>query len=142
MQALFGGTIAIVLLGIYLHLIRLGWRVVDCLTTVGCTKYGAGFFNDGMAQALSIVGGLVSALVSAELAPGSVAIAAVGIVLAAINQLAASSAPRNVSILVTSFHPGETRRNLEFSFTRETERELLTRPRTHVQRNDSIRARN
>ena len=68
MQALFGGAIAVVLLGIYLHLIKLGWQVVGCLTTPGCTKYGTGFFNDGMAQALSIVGGLVSALVIAELA--------------------------------------------------------------------------
>jgi hypothetical protein len=68
MQAIFGGVIAVVLLGIYLHLIRLGVLVVNCLTTAGCTKYSPNFFNEGMAQALSIVGGLVSALVIAELA--------------------------------------------------------------------------
>ena len=68
MQATFGGAIAVILLGIYLHLIRVAYLVVDCTTTPGCTAYPAGYFNDGMAQALSIVGGLVSALVIAELA--------------------------------------------------------------------------
>jgi hypothetical protein len=68
MQAVFGGAIAVVLLGIYLHLIKAAYQVVDCVTTSGCTKYAVTYFNDGMAQALSIVGGLVSALVIAELA--------------------------------------------------------------------------
>lgn len=68
MQVVFGGAIAVVLLGIYLHLIRVAYQVVDCVTTVGCTMYAATFFNDGMAQALAIIGGLVSALVIAELA--------------------------------------------------------------------------
>jgi hypothetical protein len=67
-QATFGGAIAVILLGIYLHLIRVAYLVVHCATTPGCTSYPPGFFNDGMAQALSIVGGLVSALVIAELA--------------------------------------------------------------------------
>jgi hypothetical protein len=65
---MFGGAIAVILLGIYLHLIRVAYQVVACVTTTGCTKYVATFFNDGMAQALSVVGGLVSALVIAELA--------------------------------------------------------------------------
>lgn len=68
MQVVFGGVIAVILLGIYLHLIRVAYLVVDCVTTSGCTKYDVTYFNDGMAQALSIVGGLVSALVIAELA--------------------------------------------------------------------------
>jgi hypothetical protein len=67
-QAIFGGAIAVILLGIYLHLIRLAYLVVDCATSPGCTAYPPGYFNDGMAQALAIVGGLVSALVIAELA--------------------------------------------------------------------------
>ena len=74
MQAVFGGAIAVILLGIYLHLIRVAYQVVDCLSTAGCTKYTTTSFNDGMAQALALVGGLVSALVIAELAatkPGS-----------------------------------------------------------------------
>lgn len=68
MKTVFGGAIAVVLLGIYLHLILVAHKVVACITTVGCTKYVVAYFNDGMAQALSIVGGLVSALVIAELA--------------------------------------------------------------------------
>lgn len=68
MKAVFGGVIATVLLGIYLHLISLGYRIVECVNTPGCTGYGLADFNSGMAQALSIIGGLVSALVIAELA--------------------------------------------------------------------------
>ena len=68
MKAVFGGVIATILLGIYLHLIRVAYLVVDCISTTGCTKYTAAYFNDGMAQTLSVVGGLVSALVIAELA--------------------------------------------------------------------------
>lgn len=68
MKLLFGGLISVILLGIYVHLVRLGMKVVDCVSTAGCTRYGADFYNDGMAQALSVIGGLVSALVIAELA--------------------------------------------------------------------------
>lgn len=78
MQATFGGAIAAILLGIYLHLIRVGYLVVKCATTPGCTSHPATYFNDGMGQALSIVGGLVSALVIAELAatrPGDAPVA-------------------------------------------------------------------
>jgi hypothetical protein len=78
MQAAFGGLIAVILLGIYVHLIRVAYLVVDCVTTAGCTKYPATYFNEGMAQTLSTVGGLVSALVIAELAvtkPGEAPIA-------------------------------------------------------------------
>ena len=68
MQAIFGGAIAVILLGIYLQLVRVAYSVVACATTAGCTTYPPGYFNDSMAQALAIVGGLVSALVIAELA--------------------------------------------------------------------------
>ena len=68
MQAIFGGVIATILLGIYLHLIRTAYLVVNCVTTQGCTTYQTSYFNDGMAQTLAGVGGLVSALVIAELA--------------------------------------------------------------------------
>lgn len=68
MQAIFGGAIAVVLLGIYLRLIYVATLVVDCVTTPGCSQYPVAYFNPAMAQALSIVGGLVSALVIAELA--------------------------------------------------------------------------
>lgn len=68
MKAAFGGTIAIVLLGIYVHLIQTCYFIVDCVARVGCTSSKAADFNDVMAQSLTIIGGLVSALVIAELA--------------------------------------------------------------------------
>ncbi len=68
MQAAFGGVIAVILLALYVHLISVAVRVVNCLNTAGCTEYSSSYFNEGMAQALSIIGGLVSALVIAELA--------------------------------------------------------------------------
>lgn len=68
MQQLFGGLISVVLLGIYVHLVRVAIKVVYCMSTTGCTDYPGTYFNEGMAQALSVIGGLVSALVIAELA--------------------------------------------------------------------------
>lgn len=68
MQLLFGGLIAVLLLGVYVHLVRIAVKVVYCLSTPGCVLYPATYFNEGMAQALALIGGLVSALVIAELA--------------------------------------------------------------------------
>ncbi|MCX7032179.1 MAG: hypothetical protein NTU62_18970 [Spirochaetes bacterium] len=68
MQLLFGGLISVVLLGVYVHLVRIAIKVVYCVAATGCTEYPATYFNEGMAQALSVIGGLVSALVIAELA--------------------------------------------------------------------------
>lgn len=68
MRALFGGTIAVVLLGIYVHLVSLGYGIVDCVTSPRCSARTASDFNDVMAQTLTVIGGLVSALVIAELA--------------------------------------------------------------------------
>jgi hypothetical protein len=93
MQAVFGGVIAVILLGIYVHLIRVAYLVIDCMATSGCSKYSAAYFNDGMAQTLSTVGGLVSALVIAELAvtkPGEAPVARV---------LAADASERSKGIL-------------------------------------------
>ena len=78
MKALFGGAIATVLLGIYVHLIRVAYLIVDSASQTGTPAKPAADFNDVMAQALAIVGGLVSALVIAELAitkPGGVPVA-------------------------------------------------------------------
>ncbi|WP_243288706.1 hypothetical protein [Geothrix terrae] len=69
MQLLFGGLISVILLGIYVHLVRAAIKIVYSLPTAGLA------FTEGMAQALSVIGGLVSALVVAELAiakPGEV----------------------------------------------------------------------
>ena len=68
MQLLFKGLISVVLLGVYVHLVRIAIKVADCVSSAQCTEYPATYFNDGMAQALSVIGGLVSALVIAELA--------------------------------------------------------------------------
>jgi hypothetical protein len=78
MRTLFGGTIAVVLLGIYVHLIRLGYTIVSCVSTPGCSGRTPADFNDVMAQTLTMIGGLVSALVIAELAitkPGEMPLA-------------------------------------------------------------------
>lgn len=63
MKLFFGGLVSVVLLGLYLHLIRLAIQVAEYSGPTGC-----GSFNENMAQSLSIVSGLVSALVIAELA--------------------------------------------------------------------------
>lgn len=67
MRLLFGGLISVVLLAVYVHLVRVAIKAVYCVAA-GCTEYPATDFNEGMAQALSVIGGLVSALVIAELA--------------------------------------------------------------------------
>lgn len=68
MKAVFGGAIAVVLLGIYVHLLWVAGQIVHCTTTTGCTKPTAADFNSVMAASLNIISGLVSALVIAELA--------------------------------------------------------------------------
>ncbi len=68
MQAIFGGVIAVILLGLYLQLIRVASQIVSCQSRLACTDYPVSMFNDGMQQALALIGGLVSALVVAELA--------------------------------------------------------------------------
>ena len=75
MAKLFGGLIAVVLLGIYLHLIRAAILFARCTAKVACSPYAPPEFNPEMTQALAVVGGLVSALVIAQLAvtkPGGV----------------------------------------------------------------------
>ena len=68
MKALIGGLVAVVLLGIYVYAVRMGVEVANCVAITGCTKLTAESFTDGMANAMSLIGGLVSALVIAELA--------------------------------------------------------------------------
>lgn len=80
MKAIFGGVIAVVLLGIYVHLLRVAYLIVNCAVQTGCTSPAVTDFNDVMAQTLSVIGGLVSALVIAELAitqPGEAPVARV-----------------------------------------------------------------
>ncbi len=67
MKALFGGLISVILLSLYVHLVYVAIKVVRCVAPL-CTEYPSTFFSDGMAQALAVIGGLVSALVVAVLA--------------------------------------------------------------------------
>lgn len=93
MKAMFGGAIAVVLLGIYVHLIRVACLIVNCVSQAGCTAKAPADFNDLMAQTLTVIGGLVSALIIAELAitvPGATPAA---------RMLSAGASPRSESVL-------------------------------------------
>lgn len=68
MKAVAGGVIAIVLLVFYVLLVHSAIDVVNCLSTSGCTNSMATSFNDVKSQAMSVLGGLVSALIISELA--------------------------------------------------------------------------
>lgn len=67
-RATFGAIIAIILLGLYAYSVIFAIQVAQCVGTKGCTTYTAASFGDGFTQVLTLVGGLVSALVIAELA--------------------------------------------------------------------------
>ena len=68
MKAIAGGIVALVLLAFYVLLVYSAIQVVGCVTTAGCTGLTAASFNDVKSQAMSVLGGLVSALIIAELA--------------------------------------------------------------------------
>lgn len=65
MKAAFSALVTIVLLAIYVYLVWYGISVVQCVPTAACDEM---VFNDRMASSLALIGGLVSALVIAELA--------------------------------------------------------------------------
>ena len=62
-RLVFGGIISCILIGMYVYLV---WIAVSVVTAQGSVTTIE--FNDQMASALSLIGGLVSALVIAELA--------------------------------------------------------------------------
>jgi hypothetical protein len=68
MRALFGTLIAVILLGLYAAAVVFAISVARCLATPGCSSFKAESFTTGFTLVLSTVGGLVSALVIAELA--------------------------------------------------------------------------
>ena len=75
MNSKIGGSIVIALLLIYVYLIVIGCLTVNCALATACTSHPIDAFNEGMAQYLAELGGLVSALVIAELAitkPGEI----------------------------------------------------------------------
>jgi hypothetical protein len=63
-KVIIGGTLAWILLGLYVYLVVVAISVVGC-TAPDCQEAG---FNKGMASTLALLAGLVSALVVAELA--------------------------------------------------------------------------
>jgi hypothetical protein len=78
MKLVFGGLIAVILLGLYAYTVLFGISVVTCISTQGCTALTAASFTGGFASTMTTVGGLVSALVIAELAitkPGEAPVA-------------------------------------------------------------------
>lgn len=69
MKAVFGAVVSIVLLFIYVYLVYSGVQaVLGCVEASSCTTASADAFNDRMASSMSLIGGLVAALVIAELA--------------------------------------------------------------------------
>lgn len=66
-RLIFGGLIAIILLGLYVYSVVLAVMAVQCLIAPGCQGYSKDL-NEGIVSVLNLVGGLVSALVIAELA--------------------------------------------------------------------------
>src|SRR6185503_3947591 len=78
MKLVFGGLIAVILLGLYAYSVGFALSVVSCMNTAGCSALTADSFTAGFASTMTTVGGLVSALVIAELAitePGKAPVA-------------------------------------------------------------------
>lgn len=67
MKSVAGGLIALALLFFYIVLVSKASMIAECIGT-GCTTLTAANFNNVMAQAMSVLGGLVSALIISELA--------------------------------------------------------------------------
>jgi hypothetical protein len=63
MKQLFGGLIAIILLGLYVYTVLFAILAASCTAAAGCAQ-----FTDGFTNTMTTVSGLVSALVIAELA--------------------------------------------------------------------------
>ena len=63
-KAIFGGLIAIVLLGIYVYLVVIAFGVLGCSPAPDCSST----FTEDMASSLPLLAGLVAAPIIAELA--------------------------------------------------------------------------
>jgi hypothetical protein len=78
MKLLFRGLIAVILLGLFVYTVYEAIMVVTCVNKTGCTQFKPGDFTSGFTHAMNLIGGLVSALVIAELAitePGKTPVA-------------------------------------------------------------------
>ncbi|MFC5740554.1 hypothetical protein [Dyella tabacisoli] len=100
MKATAGGAIAIVLLAIYVYLIVAGCLLVGSQAGAAADAQIPAHFNDVMSQTLSVIGGLVSALVIAELAITKPGEAPVARVLA----VDASARSKNILMWVTGLY--------------------------------------
>ncbi len=68
-KTVFGGVIAVILLGLYVFTVIMALLITTCLSKgAACQSYTRGDFSNEMAMTMATVGGLVSALVIAELA--------------------------------------------------------------------------
>ncbi len=67
LKLLFSGLVALILLGFYVYSNVIAILAVQCLSHTGCESYTKDL-TEGVATILSLVGGLVSALVVGELA--------------------------------------------------------------------------
>jgi hypothetical protein len=68
-KTIFGGAIAVILLGLYVYTVIMALLITSCLSQkTECKSYTKDSFTSGMAMTMATVGGLVSALVIAELA--------------------------------------------------------------------------
>jgi hypothetical protein len=67
MKTVAGGLIALALLFFYIVLVFKASAIAECIGTK-CGAYTTSSFNDVMSQAMSVLGGLVSALIISELA--------------------------------------------------------------------------
>lgn len=67
-KTIFGGVIAILMLALYVYAVVVALVITGCLSKgAECTAYTANSFTSGMAIAMTTIGGLISALVIAEL---------------------------------------------------------------------------
>ena len=67
MKFTFGALISVVLLGIYVYLVNYGLLIIECETNLPCDEPKTTQFNQNMQAALAQIGGLISALIVAEL---------------------------------------------------------------------------
>lgn len=68
-KTIFGGVIATILLGLYVYTVIMALIITSCLSKgTECKSYSKDSFTSGMSVTMATVGGLVSALVIAELA--------------------------------------------------------------------------
>ncbi|MCX6080313.1 MAG: hypothetical protein NTW32_12335 [Chloroflexi bacterium] len=80
-KSIFGGVVAVILLGLYVYTVIVALVVTSCISKGAvCKSYSKDDFTSGMSMTMATVGGLVSALVIAELAiakPGETPVARV-----------------------------------------------------------------